>query len=212
MAKITLTPIEQKYIGTCYPLIDRVGIQECIIWKNKIKINYSAENIEIDLEEFKIPFPFIYTFLKTKQNSSIQERFEGISDDSHIKKLYNKAENIKVKLEVLEKNSEAKNAYLKLLEHYEGCSVKVADLEKNLVWGYGGIYNLRIDKNYFEKIEGKYAILHGKSENGLIAIREISFNEFQKYTEIFSKIQNSENNPFKKFKKDLEIMLNSNFS
>lgn len=212
MNKITLTPIEQKYIGTCYPLPDRQGINECNIWKNKLQKDYSGKNIEFDLDEFKTPFPFIYTFLTTKQNSKIQKRFEGISDDSHIKKLYNKAENIKIKLDIIQQNLSAKNAYLKLLEHYEGCSVKVADLEKNLVWGYGGIYNVKIDKNYFEKIEGKYAILHGKSENGLIAIRNITLNEFNVYIKVFEKIQNSENNPFKRFKTDLEEMLNSNLS
>lgn len=210
MTKIKLNPIEQKYIGTCYPLPDRIGLELCNIWKNKLKTNYKNEDIKINLNELKIAFPFIYNFLTTNKSGSIQNRFEGISEDSHLKKLYIKAENIKIKIEILEKNLEGKKAYLKLLEHYEGCGIKVADLERNIVLGYGGDYNVKIDKNYFEEITGRYVIIHGKSQNGLIVIRTITKSEFDLYAKILKDIQNRTNNPFKKFKKNLEEMLNSN--
>ncbi len=209
MTKITLNPIEQKYIGTCYPLPDREGIKECSLWKQELKRNYDGNNREFDIEKLKTPFPFIYAFFTAHPQKMIQDNFEALDENSHIRKLYAKATHTKINLDVLEKNPAAKLAYLKLLEHYEGCAVKVADLGQRLIWGYGGIYHTKIDENYFEKIKGRYAIIHGKSDNGLIVIREISEDEFRMYKTVFEEIQQRDNNPFRKYKNDLEKMLNS---
>ena len=197
--KIILTPIEQRYISTCYPLPDRPFLDKVEYWKRILREgSKNDKNLEISLNDLGLAFPhigmlYIQGFFDER---SIQSYFEGIDEKSHNMRMYLFAKKIYRK-----KFPQTLN----VLSHIEYCSVKPAELETEKIYSYGMIYNYPVDTEYFGmRFKNNFVLVHGRSENGLIAIRDITEEEFERFTKWFEERQKSKDNPFVKFKDELE--------
>jgi len=200
--KIILTPIEQRYISTCYPLPDRPFLDKVEYWKRILReAAKNNKNLEVSLHDFSLAFPHIASlYLKGFFNErSIQSYFEGIDEKSHNMRMYLFAKKM------------YRNNFPKIFDvllHIEYCSVKPADLETEKIYSYGMVYNYPIDVDYFGFYpENNLILLHGKSERGLIAIRELTKKEFKIFVSWFEERQKSKDNPFAKLKDELEEYL-----
>jgi hypothetical protein len=152
--------------------------------------------VEVGLDQIGTNFGTIARLYKTglfKKPGDIGHYFKYLGDCSrevfqkenlsHNVMLYRKLEN------ELEPNA---------IVHNEICAVKPIDLRKNLIWGFGKVYeNLILDKHYFgEEIKGDYAITHGRSNTGIVLIESITKDEFLKYTNWFNNVQKRDDNCF----------------
>jgi hypothetical protein len=198
--KIILTPIEQRYISTCYPLPDRPCLDKVEYWKRILRESAKNDkNLEISFNDFGLAFPHIgILYLQGFfDERSIQSYFEGIDEKSHNMRMY-----------LFAKKMDRKRSpqILNVLLHIEYCSVKPADLENQKIHSYGMNYDYPIDTGYFSdmQLKNNFVLVHGKSKKGLIAIREITKEEFEIFSNWFEERQKSKENPFVKFKDELE--------
>jgi len=214
-----LNETEIKYVATCYPLPDRPGLCECEEWKKKLRqhLNSNNKTFEISSSEIRIPFPFLAKFINDGffEKRSFQNYFEDTDELSHNEDNYQFILQIFNGKDLSKLSQEPKNALLKVLEHVLGCTIRIYDRVENKEWNlFGCIDNPKIDFNHFAnsiKNTGNYYFLHGKSETGSIVIREINQTEFLKYKSwLDSKIKLKNENPFVKYRADLEKLLFQN--
>jgi hypothetical protein len=204
-SEIILTPLEQRYISTCYPLPDRPFIKEANKWKERLRKTQEMGNILLSLEEIGKAFPHIGMLYKIGffEKRSIQSYFEGLDEKGHNTRMYlfaKKCERSKIPKEML----------LGVMLHVEHCSVRIAETKNSKICSYLGEYEYPIDLNYFGNgFSNEYVIVHGKSEKGAIAIRDLSRDEFDVYKKWFEERQKSKSNPFAKHEKFLKNLLYS---
>jgi hypothetical protein len=200
--KIILTSIEQRYISTCYPLPDRPFLDKAYYWKGILRKNVkNNQNLELSFNDLGLAFPHIgLLYLQGFfEKRSIQSYFEGLDKKSHNMRMYLFAKKI------YRKNFPE---ILDVLSHIEYCSVKPADLNSEKIYSYGMVYEYPIDTKYFDiNFKNDFVLIHGKSENGLIAIRDITKEEFERFADWFRERQKSKDNPFVKFRDELEEYL-----
>lgn len=179
----------KKIYITCFPLLDRPFYEKALEWKEKLR-----DQKEIPLEEFIKAFPHLgRLYLEGLfERKTIQEYFEGIDLDSHNMRMY-----LFAKKFARHKGRELKHILYPTLEHLEVCAVKPVDLKKQQVWGYFGSYKTDLDFDYFDISSKGYGFVHGRSEKGLVVIREVKEEEFQILKEWFEKRAISKENPFK---------------
>ena len=200
-ASFPVSPLEQEYIASCYPLPDRPGIEDCNRWKEELKVTISqGKQIDLFVSDIKSAFPHL-AGLGNKgyfTEISVQEYFEGLDKDgSHNKNLYLFARNLTKALKKSPDPDKAREILSAVLDHVDGCSVRAGDLTSGKVWSFRGINQEEVDQEYFNtRIGQRFVLMHGVSSIGPIAIREISPLEFESYTKWFEKIQKSPRNPF----------------
>ncbi len=198
--RIVLTPIEQKYIATCYPLPDKPFLDEANKWKEILRETSSnGEDIEVSVNDIGRAFPHIGTLYQRGlfNKRSVRSYFEGTDQESHNMRMYLFAKNIARK-------QPPEHIVLKVLHHVECCSVKVADLDSFIIWSYGMTYTFPLDTDYFGiKPRSNRVFVHGKSERGMVVVRDVSEEEFEKFRSWFEERQSSDN-PFVRFREKLK--------
>ncbi|MEM5870677.1 MAG: hypothetical protein QW758_01850 [Candidatus Aenigmatarchaeota archaeon] len=202
--KVTLNPIEQRYIATCYPLKDRPYYEEALRAREIFR-DYAIKNetIEIDLNNIALAFPHLARLIREGffKERTIQSYFEGIDDKSHNMRNY-----LFAKSRMRDKLPE--NVLFDILHHVEYCSVRPCYLKENIIFSYGGEVKDDIDKYYFslsigqesfqvENREYEFAFLHGRSEKGSIFVRYVSKEEFENLLKWFEERWKSKENPFR---------------
>ena len=198
---IVLTPLEQRYISTCYPLTDRPFYEEAMTWKEKLReAAVAGKDIEVPTRELVIAFPhigrlYLEGFFKER---SIQSYFEGLGQGSHNLRMYLFAKR-------LARSQAPEPIILDVLHHVETCSVRVASLGDLTTWSYGGTYPCPLDVEYFgAHVEGSYVLVHGRSEKGPVVIRSLSTEDFERFKAWFEKRQAARlRNPFVRYRERL---------
>jgi len=197
---IVLTPIEQRYISTCYPLPDRPFYNEALFWKNKLReSSVKDEDIEVPFEDIGKAFPHICRLYKEGffDERSIQSYFEGVDDKSHNMRMYLFAKRVA-------RGKRPELALINVLRHVEACSVKPADLRRSLVWSYGAVRRSLIDTEYFNSSpQSDLVFVHGRSNGGEVVVRDVSEEEFERLKSWFEERQKSKENPFVRFRNEL---------
>ncbi len=220
---IEFSPLDGMYLASgCYKF--HIGIENVDKIKEIIREQVSSgkTTLAFPLKELELKFPQItefydkHIFELAGDSSKYFEYFGNVEIDGLIKE--NCSHNVKLYRDAL-KRAELPNLpekhLLDFLETFEGCAVKVLDLKKNHMWGFGGVYeNLPLDKNYFnmEFKNSRYALSHGSSSEGFIVIKNITEKEFELYKNWFLDVQKRKDNPFIPLKKKLEKILRDNFS
>ncbi len=202
--ELRLTPLELRYLATCYPLKDRPGIDEANRWKALARDRAGrTETRELPLRDIALAFPHVCG-LAIKgffEMRSVQDYFEGLDQESHIMRLYLFARSAARK-------STPEHLMLGILQHTEGCSVRIADASAGKVWGFGGIYALPINTQYFSQpVIGRYMLVHGHEQGHAVAIRAVSDPVFQVYSGWFEDRHKSKDNPFVPFRATIEDLL-----
>ena len=199
--EIELNPVVQKYMASCYPLADRQFINEAEQWKNYLQLS-SREKKTINLPLGKIAraFPHLGK-LQLKgffDGRSIQSYFEGTDPDSHNMRMYLMAKR-------MARDCVPWPIMKNILEHVETCSVRVAQLLRKSgdstigrVWSYGETYRAELDTEHLNPvIRSPFVFIHGKSDRGLIVVREAG-PHFEPFKEWF--IERQQNGGGKLFK------------
>jgi hypothetical protein len=199
---LPINTLEQEYIATCYPLPDRPGLESCAIWKEKLaKVVPAKKEVDLSVPEIALAFPYITGLARRGyfESTTVQEYFEGLSDDvMHDRDLYIFARNVSNNLKGKD-HPQITKVIESVLDCANGCSVKPVDLTKGKMWTFGGITDVNVDQDYFgSKIGERLVLVHGISDVGPIAIRELTQDEFDKYTKWFDKTQKRSDNPFVK--------------
>lgn len=199
--RIILTPIEQRYIATCYPLPDRPFLDEANEWKERLKeSSLKNEDIEVAANDISRAFPHIGMLYRRGffDERSIRSYFEATDQESHNMRMYLFAKSVARK-------HPPEHILLGVLDHVEHCSVKVADLDSSTLWSYGGPYQCTLDTDYFNlSPNSNWVLVHGKNKNGVIVIRDILEDEFERFRRWFEERQSSSRNPFVRFREKLE--------
>lgn len=201
--KILLSPIEQRYVSTCYPLEDRPRYDEAMAWKKKLqKSAIAGEPVEVDAGDFGRAFPHVGRLYSEKlfDEISFLHYFEGTDQNSHNMRAYLFAKNVA-------KKNIPREIMRSVIHHLTVCSVRVARLEDSRVWSYGGSYSMELDRTYFGDSQfGQYAFLHGRSEKGPVVVRTASEEEFEKLSSWFERIHSkNKKSPFFGFDELIEL-------
>ncbi|MEM7816694.1 MAG: hypothetical protein QXZ20_02145, partial [Candidatus Aenigmatarchaeota archaeon] len=139
--KVTLNPIEQRYIATCYPLKDRPYYEDALRLRETFRY-YAIKNetIEIDVNNIALAFPHLARLITEGffKERTIQSYFEGIDDKSHNMRNY-----LFAKARMRDKLPE--HVLFDILHHVECCSVRPCYVKDNLILSYGGEIKDEID-------------------------------------------------------------------
>ncbi len=202
--EITLTPLEQRYISTCYPLPDRPFIDEVHEWQERLRISSTkGESIVAVVADIGRVFPHVGRLCREGffDERSIQSYFEGIDPLSHTMRMYLFGKRVARK-------QPPEHILLAVLHHIEHCSVRVADLNTSTVWSYGMTYQYPLDIHYFNlNARSSRVLVHGKSNKGVIVVRDASEEEFEKFSSWYEERQSSNTNPFVRCRDRLETLL-----
>lgn len=194
-SNIILTPLEQRYLSTCYPLPDRPFYDEVSKWKEFLRWN-SIEDKDLELsDELLRVFPHIGRLYMNGlfNRRSIQSYFEGIDLDSHNMRMYLFAKRAARNI--------PPDILSSILSHVKTCSVKPADMSTSTIWSYDGVYHGEIDLSYFNlTLGGFYVFVHGANGSDIdIAIRQITKEEFDLLRNWYEERQKSKENPFLRY-------------
>ncbi len=191
------TPIEQRYLSTCYPLPDRPFYDEAMVWKENMRyLSMKNETIDVSLRHIVKAFPHLGAlYVKGLfDKRTVKSYFEGTDQDSHNMRMYLFAKSAYRK-------GLPEKALLDVLEHVEACSVKPADLRNSLIYSYGDNYHSQLDTEYLDIVpESDFVFVHGRSPDGEIVIRDVMEEKFEALREWFDKRKESKSNPFVKFR------------
>jgi len=193
MNRIILNPIERRYIATCPFLEERMSPEEAKTWRDKLR--YSSEEyatIEMD-NGFALAFPHITRLYRSGEfnDRNIQDYFEGGDEKSHNMRMY-------LFVKKLKRKKAPEHFLRRVVRHVNICAVKPADIDRSIVWFFGGEKEVPIDENYFDMERGgRYAFVHGESDKGNIVVRYVSRKEFERMRVWFEKRNKSKRNPFK---------------
>ena len=212
--------IELRYLASCTPLPDRLGIKQCNILKENLRNYIGLSPIILPLNQIKIPFPEIAKLILKGEFEKItpQYYFEDLTENNHNMELYLFSQRL-LQTYLQKKDSigeDAKKAILFTMWYANICSVKLARLDGK-IWAYGVEYEDAIDTKYFLQIRfpknpQTYVFVHGRSKKGNIVIREVTPEEVEEYMKWHKEREAEDlNNPFIRFRKDLEKILTSNF-
>lgn len=176
--RITLTPIEQRYVATCYPLPDQPNHDIVIYWKAKLTLSARANMpFAAHIKNLTQPFPDLARLVKDGflTSRSVQSYFEGLDEASHNARLYTFATNAM-------KNSIPQHILESMLSHVRNCMTTVG--HGGLITSPFGECQEQVDQETFG-ITGEYLLLHGKSKKGHVAIRAISEEDYTAFQQYF---------------------------
>lgn len=172
----------------------------------RILIAKNVKSIELGLDSIKEPYKKIAEYFESGVFSSgddVREYFESLYDVDE------EMMNGKVSHNVLLFRTCVDEKDLEQIYQRELCSLKVTDVKNKKTWGFAGVYeNMRINKKHFNfKIEGDYLLTHGSSLIGLIAVKSIDKEEFEKYRAWYEEVHKHPKNPFVAHKMQIMNML-----
>lgn len=202
---VVLSPLEQRYVASCYPLPDRPGLDSCNLWKARLRQSAGDGGmVEIKAREIGMAFPHLAMLImqgKFQGIETVQGYFESLKEGglSHNLNLYKFAKSVGRAAKSMEKEEYAERL-VPVMDHVNGCAVKPADLSGNKVWTFGGFEESGIDSHYFGNDKFcRYALVHGVNEEGLpVAVRPIDASLFAVYRNWYEGRWKSKDNPFNK--------------
>lgn len=199
---INFSPIEQRYVASCYPLPDRPGIASCLDWR-KTFTHYARnlQEVAVAIAQLAEPFPHLARLALEGvfNRQSIQSYFEGLEFPEKGEGL--KAHNPNLYLFAIStmRAKLPEEILRSVLAHVDGCSVKPACLSRKSVMGYDGEKTDQpIDVAFLSHDPpiSDCVLVHGCSQNGHQAIRYITPAEYQRFQAWFHARQQSKLNPF----------------
>lgn len=205
--QLNFSPIEQRYVASCYPLPDREGYAACMDWRSAFAaMAEKHHDATVELSQLAEPFPHLTRLALTRmfRSISIQDYFEGLDFPEtsrglvyHNPGLYLFAKRV---ARTSNKNPAMRSALLSVLDHVSGCSVKPALLSEGLVMDYSGVWKkeaLLVDFLKHDAAANDYLLVHGKTHTGAhIGIRMIDTETFEAFTRWFHQRAYSKENPF----------------
>lgn len=210
LKSLQFSPIEQRYVASCYPLPDRDGFAACMDWRTTFsQLADQQQNAAVEIAQLAEPFPHLTRLALSNVFGaiSIQEYFEGLDFPEttsglvyHNPGLYLFAKSIARKSN---NHPAMRAALLSALDHVSGCSVKPALYSDGIVMDYSGVWkkeNISVDFLKHDKTTDNYLLVHGKTHSGAhIGIRRIDKETFDIFSQWFLKRAESRENPFGKY-------------
>ncbi|MCX8008634.1 MAG: hypothetical protein N3A54_02925 [Patescibacteria group bacterium] len=206
---VRFSPIKLRYVASCYPFLDRIGVQACQVKSSWIRENLLRDpsfSCEFSHEDIAEPYPHLARLLQSGvfQHISPQQYFEGLE--------FPFRENTIVfhnpGLYLFAKSSLRKGlpgeVFQSIFDHIEGCSVKPArciDRTTAIVTAYSGDIEAMIDLSLLscDSPTSRFILVHGFSSDSVhCGIRYVTKDEYERFCEWFKERQLSKENPFRR--------------
>lgn len=201
---LEFSPIEQRYVASCYPLPDRPGIAACLDWRVTFtQYALQLQRTSVAITQLIEPFPHLAQLALKGQftKSPIQAYFEGLEFpetangiDCHNPNLYLFAGKIA-------RHNQQNHVLAAVLDHVSGCSVKPVYLPDTTMTDFAGTRQVALNTQFLQLDSDptKFALVHGfDQQNRHQVIRYITPIEYHRFKDWFLARQRSPHNPFQK--------------
>lgn len=171
--KVSLSPMEQRYLASCHCPVDYPKHEKTERWKDLVRDNsYAGETLEIKPSQILEAFPSLANFIASEglgYKRSVQSYFEGMDSGSH---------NIKL----LEYVSVFRDHpyFERMLEHADLCSVKLARTDGSKIWTPKGAVSGSLDDMFDVFPSSDHVLVHGQTENGHVITREATYQDLER--------------------------------
>jgi len=189
---VTLTPLDQRFISSCYCPTDHPNMTLVEQWKEKLQNSANKDKpYHVDPNNMVAAFPNISKFLieSSETNFSTVEYFTSMNSDSHNALLYSKM------YEIIKKNNVPVSFVSNVLKKANGCSVKVAKSDGSELWSINGIIKAELDYETFNiSKESYYVLTHGMLGESYTVIDiadEKTYNSFKKLPDMWKSLLES---------------------